>query len=319
MIAKEKQHSPMPFLIVIVGPTAVGKTGLSLGIAKRFDGEIISGDANAVYRYMDIGTAKPTEEERQKIKHHLVDIVDPDEIFTVALFQRMAYRVIEDIIDRSKVPLLVGGTGLYIYAVVEGWKIPEVKPNWELRKSLERATMEKGELWLHQRLKAVDPDSAMRIHPRNIRRVIRALEVYEETGVSISQLQTKEPPAYQIIWIGLTRYRAELHQRIDKRVDLMIEQGFVDEIKSLLARGYSPDSPAMSAIGYRQIIQYLQGEIGLDTAIAQTKKATRRLARQQYGSWFRLNDPRIHWFDVSDQTSFERICQFLISCGLVPK
>ncbi len=286
-------------LIVIVGPTAVGKTKLALRLCQEFNGEVISADSRQVYRGMDIGTAKPTPEERERIPHHLVDIVDPNETLTLAQYQELAYKAIEDVLAHGKVPFLVGGTGQYVRAVVEGWNIPRVPPDEKLRKKLYRKAEDKGWEALHAHLKEVDPLAAEKIDPRNVRRVVRALEVYLKTGRPISRLQTKKPPPYRILQIGLTMERKRLYQLIDERVDRMIEQGLVEEVKRLVEKGYDYNLPSMSALGYREIGMYLRGEISLEEALRLIKSHTRRFVRHQY-TWFRLDDPDIHWFEVRE-------------------
>jgi len=294
-------------LVVIVGPTAVGKTRLALSLAGELGAEIVSADSRQVYRGMDIGTDKPTPEERQRVPHHLVDIVDPDEEFTLARYQDMAYAAIEDVLARGHnvVPLLVGGTGLYVRAVVEGWSIPRVRPNEALRTELYREAEVKGGMALHTRLRQVDPVAAEKIDPRNVRRVIRALEVYLETGRPISELQRRRLPPYRVLQIGLTMERAALYQRIDRRIERMIERGLVEEVRKLVEQGYNYDLPSMSGLGYRQIGNYLRGEISLEEAIQLIKRDTRRFVRQQY-NWFRLDDKGIHWFQVLDDP-YERV------------
>jgi tRNA dimethylallyltransferase len=221
-------------LVVIVGPTAVGKTRLSLRLAQEFGGEIISADSRQVYRGLDIGTAKPTLEERRRVPHHLIDVIAPDEPFTLAQYQELAYDAVADVLARGKLPFLVGGTGQYVKAVVEGWGIPRVPPNEELREELYRQAEIEGEETLHARLREVDPMAAQRIDYRNVRRVVRALEVYLETGRPISELQRKKPPPYRILQIGLTLERQELYRRIDERVDRMVEGGLVEEVRGLV-------------------------------------------------------------------------------------
>jgi len=302
-------------LVVIVGPTAVGKTGLALRLAGELGAEIVSADSRQVYRGMDIGTDKPTVEERQRVPHHLVDIADPDEEFTLAQYQSMAYAAIDEVLVRGRVPLLVGGTGLYIKAVVEGWSIPRVRPNEALRAELYREAEVKGGDALHARLRQVDPAAAQKIDPRNVRRVIRALEVYLETGRPISELQRRRPPPYRVLQVGLTMDRAALYQRIDQRIDGMIERGLIEEVRGLVEQGYGYELPAMSGLGYRQIGCYLRGEISLEEAIRLIKRDTRRFVRQQY-NWFRLDDEGIRWFQTLDDP-YERIkgviLQFLTS------
>ncbi|MBC7263479.1 MAG: tRNA (adenosine(37)-N6)-dimethylallyltransferase MiaA [Chloroflexi bacterium] len=283
-------------LVVLVGPTGVGKTALALSLAERIHLEVISADSRQVYRYMDIGTAKPSTEEQRRVRHHLIDIVDPDEEFTLAQYQALAYEAIEEIWSRGALPLLVGGTGLYVKAVVEGWTIPRVPPDSALRRRLEDLAEAEGAAALHQRLRTLDPVAAARIDPRNVRRVIRALEVCERMDQPISDLQRKEPPPYRILQLGLTMPRPLLYERIDRRVDEMIARGLVAEVEGLVARGYHYDLPSMSGLGYRQIGAYLQGKMSLAEAIADIKRQTRRFVRQQY-NWFRLSDPRIRWLD----------------------
>ncbi len=283
-------------LIAIVGPTGVGKTELVLALGEELPIEVVSADSRQVYRYMDIGTAKPTPEERRRVPHHLIDVVNPDEEFTLAQFQEMAYSAIEDILRRGKTPFLVGGTGQYVWAVLEGWEIPRVPPQPELRRRLYREAEEKGPQALFERLRELDPHAAELIDPRNVRRVVRALEVCLVTGKPFSAQRRKNHLPYRIFIIGLTMDRAELYRRIDARIEKMLERGLVEEVRRLLDMGYGLDLPSMSGIGYREIGRYLQGEIGLDEAIRQMKKRTRNFVRHQY-NWFRLSDPRIRWFE----------------------
>ena len=246
---------PLSALVVIVGPTAVGKTARAIDLAQRFEGEIVSADSRQIYRGMDIGTAKPTREEQSLARHHLIDIVAPDESYTLAQFQADAYAAIDDILARGKLPLLVGGTGLYVRAVVEGLRIPHVAPNEELRAQLAA----QDSFALYDRLRELDPDAAARIDPRNVRRTIRALEVCLTTGKRFSELGHASPPPYRITQIGLTTKRPELYARIDARVDRMMEQGLTAEVKALVRQGYSWNLPSMSGLGYREIGAYLRG------------------------------------------------------------
>jgi tRNA dimethylallyltransferase len=226
---------------------------------------------------------------------HLL-IVDPDRVLTLAEYQRMAFDAIAGVQARGSLPLLVGGTGQYVRAVTEGWQIPEVPPDLALRAKLEREAAEIGPQELHARLARLDPHAAARIDYRNVRRVIRALEVCTVTGRPITELQSRKPPPWQAVWLGATRARAELYARIDARVDRMIAHGLVEEVRRLAEAGYGWELPAMTGLGYRQIGQYLHGEIGLDDAIALIKQGTRRFVQQQY-NWFSLDDPRIQWLD----------------------
>ncbi len=286
-------------LILIVGPTAVGKTALSIRLAERFGGEIVSADSRQIYRGMDIGTAKATPEERARVPHHLLDIVSPAEWYTVAQYQEAAAWVIADIHRRGRLPFLVGGSGLYVRAVAEGLEIPRVPPNRGLRAELEALAATEPDA-LRARLAELDPQAAARIDPRNVRRVVRALEVCLTTGKPISELQAKRPPDYRMLWIGLTLPRAELYKRIDARIERMVQLGLVEEVRRLAAQGYSWDAPAMTGVGYRQIGTYLRGECNLDEAVREIKRATRRFVRQQ-ANWFRLDDPRIHWLRSDEE------------------
>jgi tRNA dimethylallyltransferase len=287
----------MNSLLAIVGPTGVGKSQLALRLAQAFSGEIVNADSRQIYRYLDVGTAKPSPQERALVPHHLIDIVNPNENFSLAQYQQLALKAIESIQQRDKLPIVVGGSGQYVWSVLEGWGIPQVAPDPEFRQSLEEKAARGGEEELHNELASVDPEAAERIDPRNVRRTIRALEVYRETETPFSQLQRKEAPPFNTLVIGLTTDREDLYRRIDLRVDRMIEQGLVEEVKQLASRGFSFDMTAISSIGYKQIALFLKGEITLAVAIQQTKFETHRLARQQY-TWFQLEDSRIHWFDI---------------------
>lgn len=286
-------------LVAIVGPTAVGKTALALRLAQDLSVEVISADSRQVYRYMDIGTAKPTAQERQRVIHHLVDVVDPDEAFTLVQYQELAYAAIDDVLGRGRIPLLVGGTGLYVRAVLEGLSIPHVPPDLELRAQLQAEADSRGYEVLYERLRELDPQAAERIDARNVRRVIRALEVCLHTGKPVSSLQVRSPPPYRILRIGLTMPRHQLYARIDERVDRMMNAGLLDEVQSLIEHGYGPELPSMSGLGYRQVGMYLRGEVSLDEAVVLMKRHTRRFVRRQ-ANWFRSDDPRITWFDVSE-------------------
>ncbi|MDP2730697.1 MAG: tRNA (adenosine(37)-N6)-dimethylallyltransferase MiaA [Dehalococcoidales bacterium] len=291
-------------LVAIVGPTATGKSRLALYLAQQFQGEIVSADSRQVYRHMDIGTAKPGRQELSRVPHHLIDIINPDEDFSLAQYQRLAYQAINDIQQRQKLPVLVGGSGLYVWAVLEGWQIPEVASDPEFRRLLEEKAVSGGGEELYQELMKVDPVAAQSIDRRNVRRLIRALEVSRYAEAPFSRLHSKEAPPFDSLIIGLTTERAELYRRTDSRVDRMIGQGLVEEVKKLLDTGYGFDLPAMSGIGYKQIGMFLKGELGLDSAVRQIKTETHRLVRRQY-NWFRLTDKRIHWFDIQEEMEAE--------------
>ena len=286
-------------LILIVGPTAVGKTELAIQLAERLNGEIVSADSRLFYRGMDIGTAKPTREEQSRVPHHLIDIANPDEILSLAVFQQKAQEAIAGIYTRNKIPFLVGGTGQYIRAVTEGWIPPEVKPDEQLRNELEKLKEEKDIYWLHERLRSLDPLASEKIDPRNYRRTIRALEVILTTGRRFSEQRGQSASPYHLITVGLTRPRPELYERVDQRIDAMFVNGFLDEVKTLLEKGYSPSLPTMSAIGYRECIRVISGEISEEQARAEIKRATRIFVRRQ-ANWFKETDPNIKWFKVEE-------------------
>jgi tRNA dimethylallyltransferase len=292
-------------LVVVIGPTAVGKSALALSLAQQFGGEIVSADSRQVYRHMDIGTDKPSAEARRLVPHHLVDVVGPGEEFTLAMYQDSAYHAIDDIISRGRLPLLVGGTALYVEAVTEGWRIPRVQPDPELRERLQTEAEAQGTEALYARLASVDPDAASKINPANLRRIIRALEVFETTGQPISSLQGMKRPDYHLLKIGLTTDREDLYRRIDERYDRMIEEGLVEEVQSLMEQGYGLDLPSMSGLGYRQIGRYVAGEYSLPEAVERLKFDTHRFVRHQY-TWFR-RDQEIQWFDVRSEACYSQL------------
>jgi tRNA dimethylallyltransferase len=286
-----------PPLIAIVGPTGIGKSALALHLAEILPGEVVSADSRQIYRGLDIGTAKVTPEEQARVPHHLIDIVTPDQDFGLAEYQERAYAALEAITRRGRWPLLVGGTGQYVRAVVEGWRIPRVPPDPELRAELYAQAEQQGAAALYERLLALDPSAAGFVDAPNLRRVVRALEVCIKSGRPFSEQRGKDPPPYKIVQIGLTVEREALYARIDARVDAMIEHGLVQEVRELVARGYGWSLPAMSGLGYIQLRGYIEGTAGLSACVALIKRETRRFIRQQY-NWFRLRDPRIHWLDM---------------------
>ncbi|HEY1016370.1 MAG TPA: tRNA (adenosine(37)-N6)-dimethylallyltransferase MiaA [Herpetosiphonaceae bacterium] len=281
-----------PLIVAIAGPTAVGKTALALELAERLGGEIISVDSRLVYRGMDIGTAKPTAEERRRVPHHLIDLCAPDEDFSLARFQSLAYAAIGAALGRSRLPLLAGGTGQYLAAILEGWNIPEVAPQPELRARLVEEAGRIGNAGLHGRLAEIDPAAAQSIDPSNLRRVIRALEVWEVTGRRISELQQRTPPPYRILALDLERPRDELYARIDARVGQMIRAGLIAEVLGLVAAGFDWDLPAMSSIGYGEWAPLWRGEATAAACAQQLKWNTHHFARKQ-GAWFRRLPGRI--------------------------
>ena len=294
----------MERLVAIVGPTGIGKSKLALHLAQVFNGEIVSADSRQVYRHMDIGTAKPTPQELSLVPHHLINIIDPDEDFSLAQYQKAAYEAINDIQQSNKLALLVGGSGQYIWSVLEDWGIPQVPPDLEFRRSLEERAANGGKEELYRELVKVDPVAAHKIDRSNVRRVIRALEVHRHTETPFSQLQHKQTSPSNRLIIGLTTDRTELYRRIDLRVDEMIERGLVDEVQRLVQMGYGFNLAAMSGIGYRQIGMFIRGELTLPVAIQQIKFETHRFVRHQH-NWFRLRDSRIRWFDIQSDLDSE--------------
>ncbi len=278
----------MNTLIILAGPTAVGKTEVSLKLAEHINAEIVSADSMQVYKRMDIGTAKPSREERQAVPHHLIDLVEPDEDFSVADYQRHFQQTVASIYTRGKLPLLTGGTGLYIRACIQGFDLEPGSPIPGLRQELKEQAEEYGPLYLYQRLVEVDPEAAAKIHPNDHRRVIRALEVFFSTGAPISRLQQNRSHnfEYKLIYLFLNRDRSELYQRIELRVDRMIAEGLVEEVQSLLKNGFSSKLKPMQSLGYKQIGCYLEQKCSLEDATATIKQETRRYAKRQL-TWFR--------------------------------
>jgi tRNA dimethylallyltransferase len=301
---KLKTNKKLKRLVAIVGPTGIGKTRLAIYLASIFHGEIVSADSRQVYQFMDVGTAKPTRQEMALVPHHLINIVKPDEEFSLALFQQKAYTTIDDICNRGRLPFLVGGTGLYVKAVLEGWVIPGVSPDKEFRYNIEKEDDENSINELYQDLVRVDPRAASKIDRRNVRRVIRALEVHAKTRRPFSELGRKQPPPFDSFIIGLTADRPYLYSMVDRRVNEMMEHGFIQEVEELIKKGYSLDLPAMSGIGYRQIGQIIKGELTREEAVKKIKTGTHRFIRHQY-AWFHLNDEKIHWFDIERQGNGE--------------
>ncbi len=290
-------------LLAIVGPTASGKTALAVRLAERLGGEIVNADSRQVYRGMDIGTAKPAAEERARARHWLIDVADPDDPFSLGRYLDLANEALTDCWARGVLPLLVGGTGQYVWALLEGWQVPRVPPDPQLRAELEAKAEREGQAALIAELERVDRAYASHIDRQNPRRIIRALEVYRRTGRPLSACQARTPPRFAWSVIGLSCERDELYRRIDARVDAMVAAGLIDEVRGLIERGYGCDLPAMSGIGYRQVCQHLAGELSLAEAVERIKTETHRLARMQR-NWFRERDPRIHWIDVTATDPF---------------
>ncbi|MDD4335578.1 MAG: tRNA (adenosine(37)-N6)-dimethylallyltransferase MiaA [Desulfotomaculaceae bacterium] len=288
-----------PPLVVICGPTATGKSYVGVQIAEKLNGEIISADSMLVYRGMDIGTAKPTPAERSGIPHHLIDIVEPDQEYNAALYQEQARAIIADIKNREQLPVMVGGTGLYIRAVIDDYDFSGARGSEVYRKKLLKDAEEHGAAKLHERLHKIDPGAAAKLHPNDIRRIIRALEVYKYTGTPISSFHKTDrsrQSIYNLLMFGLSLEREKLYKTIEQRVELMIQTGLVEEVQELLSRGFSPELSSMRGLGYKEIIEYLQGGRSLTQSVDILKRNTRRFAKRQM-TWFR-RDRRIKWLNV---------------------
>ena len=296
---------PTQPLVCIVGPTAVGKTALAVELAQRFGGEVVNADSRQVYRGMTIGTAKPTEAEQAAAPHHLVDILDPPESFGLGLFIEYATEAIRDIRGRGLLPVVCGGTGQYVWALAEGQQLAAVPPDPGFRAELEAEAEQGGAGALHERLAAIDPARAAALDARNVRRVIRALEIHHVTGRLPSELQPVAAPTGNALVLGLTMPRDALYRRIDERVDLMMTNGFLREVEELRAAGFPMKLGPLNSPGYRELGQYLEGELSLEEAIERTKTQTHRLARRQY-TWFKLGDPRIHWLEAGELMAVQR-------------
>lgn len=288
-------------LFILAGPTSVGKTDISIELAKILDGEIISADSMQVYKYMDIGTAKPTIEEMDGVPHHLIDVVYPDQDFSVAVFREMAGQLIDDILKRGKLPMVVGGTGLYVNSLTYSLDFTETISDQKYRDYLNKIADELGNSYIHNMLKDIDIDSYNRLHENDRKRIIRALEIYKHTGKTISeyQRQSREKDIeYDLCMVGLIMDRQKLYDRINLRVDIMMEKGLLDEVKRLLSMGYTKDLTSLQGLGYKEIISYLEGEYSLEGAIYNIKQGTRHFAKRQL-TWFRREE-RMHWVNLDD-------------------
>ena len=298
----------MDWIICVVGPTASGKTKLAVHLAKAYDGEVVSCDSMQIYKHMDIGTAKPTPEEMEGVRHHLIDIIEPGEDFSVGKYVQLADACVQDILSRGRTVIIAGGTGLYVDSLISGRTFAPV-PQTGKREALEARMREAGGEAMLEALRAVDPEAAQRLHPADEKRIIRALEVYEETGKTITQhnLETQAiPPRYRPVWLGLDYAdRAVLYRRIDLRVDLMLQAGLLDEIRALLALGVSPDTTAMQAIGYKEFFGALDGSCTLEEAAELCKQRSRNYAKRQL-TWFRRN-PEIRWLRLTGQEDFSAV------------
>ncbi len=300
-------------VIVLVGPTASGKTELSIELAKLINGSIVSADSMQIYRYMDIGTAKPEAIERSGIKHYMIDELYPDEQFSVAKYREMAIKYISQIFEQGGHPIVVGGTGLYINSLLYNIRFPETICDKELRENLKIESSKKGNKYLHDKLLAIDPSSAEKIHENDIKRVIRAIEVYTHTNRTISQhaqMSRLEPPTFRYIVFGLNWDRNKLYNRIDKRVDRMFQSGLIEEVRSLKKRGYDKGTTAMQGIGYKEILNYLKGECTLEETKYILKRDTRHYAKRQL-TWFRRIE-QIKWLDVGENTNLKELAEKII-------
>jgi tRNA dimethylallyltransferase len=295
--------------LIICGPTGVGKTEVAIEVAERLGGEVISADSRQVYRYLNIGTAKPTPEQREKIPHHLIDIVDPNEQFTAADYGNLARETIREVFEGGKTPIVSGGTGLYLRALTEGlFYGPPADP--EIRGQFERVADEKGEAALYQQLLQVDPEAAERIHPHDRKRIVRALEVFQICGKPLSLLQREgeyPPKEYQFIKVGLTQRREELYKKIEKRVDKMIKEGLLGEVRALIERGYDGELVPLKTVGYKEMFEHLEEKYSLKRAIELVKRNTRRYAKRQL-TWFR-KDKEIHWFEIETPKLIDKVVE----------
>ncbi|HOJ10818.1 MAG TPA: tRNA (adenosine(37)-N6)-dimethylallyltransferase MiaA [Clostridiales bacterium] len=301
-------------IIVIAGPTASGKTKVSIELAKAINGELISADSMQVYKYMDIGTAKPTIIERQGIQHYLIDEVYPNEEFSVAKYQSLAINYIKEIFYKGKIPIIAGGTGLYINSLIYNIRFSEIETDWDLRKDLLNIANEKGNEYLHNQLREFDPEAAERIHVNDVKRIIRAIEVFRATNKTMTyhqRISRSEPSPYNYLLFGLTMDRQVLYDKINKRVDLMIEKGLINEVKNLMNMGYDQSHVSMQGLGYKEILWYLKGEASLDEAVYLLKRDTRHYAKRQM-TWLR-KIKEIVWININEETRDKDIIQHIIN------
>ncbi len=301
-------------LIILTGPTAVGKTALSIGLAKAVDGEIISADSMQVYRKMNIGTAKIEPSEMQGVRHHLIDILDPGEEFNVVLFKRYALEAMEDIYSRGKIPVIVGGTGFYIQALLYDIDFEDNDNDMSYREELQRLAAEKGNSYIHDMLSKVDSESAEKIHENNVKRVIRALEFYRKTGMKISEhneTEAQKESPYNFEYFVLNDDRSKLYDRIDRRIDIMLEQGLEAEVRQLVSEGYSRELVSMQGLGYKEIIDYIQGRCSFDEAVYTLKRDTRHFAKRQI-TWFK-REKQVTWVNKNEYDSESSILEYMMN------
>lgn len=308
----------MKKLICVAGPTGSGKTGFGIKLAKELDGEIISADSMQIYKNMNIGTAKPSKEEMQGIPHHLIDIISPFDEFSVKEFVDIANEKIDDIHFRCKIPIVVGGTGLFINSLIDNVRFSEGEADPELRENLRNLAIEKGPEYIHEMLKDFDYDSYLRLHPNNIKRVIRAIEIYKTTGITMTEQirQSKTvPSSFNLVYFGLNTDRAVIYDRINKRVDKMIAEGLECEVKKLYTDGLNLDYKSMQAIGYKELVLYFEGKLTFQEAIDKIKQESRRYAKRQL-TWFRRDD-RINWIDISKYDTADKQYEYVTDLNLL--
>jgi tRNA dimethylallyltransferase len=291
-------------LVAVVGATTSGKTEVALAIAEALGGEVVSADAYQVYRRMDIGTAKPGAELRDRVPHHLLDVVDPEDGLTLARYLDMAQAAIDGVWSRGRLPVLAGGSGQYVWALLEGWQVPRVPPDEALRAELDALAEREGAPALRMRLRALDPEAAERLDPQNTRRLVRAIEVVTRTGMPLAACQTRSPIDAEVLVIGLRSPREEQYARLDERTDAMYAAGFVAEVERLRGEGMGDAAPVRTAVGYKEVSQHLDGAFDLAEAVRRHKNANHRLVRRQ-GAWFKEADPRISWFDAGPSAAHE--------------
>lgn len=311
----------MKTVVVLIGPTASGKTKLSIELAKQINGEIVSADSMQLYKLMDIGTAKPDAEEMSGIKHYLINEVYPDEEFSVARYQELAKKYINEIFNKGKTPIIVGGTGLYINSLIYNINFSETISDWDLRNRLKKEADEKGNEYLHQKLKEIDPEAAQKIHTNDIKRIIRAIEVYTHTNKPISHHQAisrSVPPEFDFLIFGLKMDREKLYERINKRIDIMLERGLINEVNNLVKLGYDKNSVAMQGLGYKEILAYLNGEISFEEAVYILKRDTRHYAKRQI-TWFKRLEG-VKWIDLDENPEpleiLKNIKYYIASSGI---
>lgn len=301
-------------LIVIVGPTAVGKTDISIKVAKALDCEIISADSMQIYKYMDIGTAKPTLQEREGVPHHLMDFLDPADDFSVVQFQSLALEIIEKIHQKGKIPMVVGGTGLYVNSLVYPMNFTEAQEDPDFRQHMQEQADVLGKEFLYTTLAKIDPETAKRLHPNDVRRIIRALEIHHLTGKTMSHYRQdfeRAKAPYNLVMIGLTMDRQKLYKRIEARIDKMVKNGLLDEVKGLLDHGYSVNMTSMQGLGYKEMAIFIHGKASFNQAVEILKRNTRRFAKRQI-TWFK-RDKRILWIDVESFASKELLANWIIT------